>query len=64
MDESGEAYLFPASLFAPIVLRGKARNAILAASTEDEMDLVAARRALAEKGPNVPWKKLKAELGL
>jgi hypothetical protein len=31
IDESGEDYLFPASLFAPIVLRGKARLAILAA---------------------------------
>lgn len=31
IDESGEDYLFPAALFAPIVLRGKARLAILAA---------------------------------
>ena len=31
VDESGEDYLFPASLFAPIVLRGKVRKAILAA---------------------------------
>jgi hypothetical protein len=31
VDESGEDYLFPASLFTPIVLRGKARKAILAA---------------------------------
>jgi len=32
IDESGEDYLFPASLFAPIVLRGKLRQAVLAAS--------------------------------
>lgn len=31
VDESGEDYLFPASLFAPIVLRGRARQAVLAA---------------------------------
>jgi hypothetical protein len=31
IDESGEDYLFPASLFAPITLRGRARKAVLAA---------------------------------
>lgn len=31
VDESGEDYLFPAALFAPIALRGKVRRAILAA---------------------------------
>ncbi len=31
VDESGEDYLFPASLFAPIALRGRVRQAILAA---------------------------------
>jgi hypothetical protein len=31
IDESGEDYLFPASLFAPITLRGKIRKAVLAA---------------------------------
>ena len=31
IDESGEDYLFPDSLFAPVVLRGKARRAVLAA---------------------------------
>jgi len=31
IDESGEDYLFPVSLFAPVVLRGKARRAVLAA---------------------------------
>jgi hypothetical protein len=31
VDESGEDYLFPASLFAPIQLRGKVRQAVLAA---------------------------------
>lgn len=31
---------------------------------EDRYDVEAARAALAEKGANVPWKKLKAELGL
>ena len=31
IDESGEDYLFPASLFAPIALRGKIRRAVLAA---------------------------------
>lgn len=31
VDESGEDYLFPASLFAPITLRGRARKAVLAA---------------------------------
>lgn len=31
VDESGEDYLFPAALFAPVTLRGKARRAFLAA---------------------------------
>ena len=31
---------------------------------EDEADLRAAREALAEPGPNVPWEKVKADLGL
>ena len=31
VDESGEDYLFPASLFAPLALRGKVRQAVLAA---------------------------------
>ena len=31
---------------------------------EDKLDVAAARAALAEKGPNIPWSKLKAELGL
>lgn len=31
---------------------------------EDKLDLEAARAALAEKGPNIPWVKLKSELGL
>jgi hypothetical protein len=31
IDESGEDYLFPASLFTSITLRGKARKAVLAA---------------------------------
>jgi hypothetical protein len=31
IDESGEDYLFPVSLFAPVALRGKARRAVLAA---------------------------------
>jgi prevent-host-death family protein len=31
---------------------------------EDRLDVAAARAALAEKGPNLPWTKLKAELGI
>lgn len=31
---------------------------------ENKLDVEAARAALAEKGPNIPWSKLKAELGL
>lgn len=31
---------------------------------EDETDLRAAREALAEPGPNLPWDKVKADLGL
>lgn len=31
VDESGEDYLFPASFFAPITLRGRAKKAVLAA---------------------------------
>ena len=31
---------------------------------EDRLDLEAARAALAEKGPNIPWATLKRELGL
>lgn len=31
IDESGEDYLFPAFLFEPITLRGRARKAVLAA---------------------------------
>src|SRR5690349_2588253 len=48
VDESGEDYLFPASLFAPIAVRGKARKAVLAAYAEDETDRVAASKAVAE----------------
>lgn len=32
IDESGEDYLFPASLFTSITLRGKARKVVLAAA--------------------------------
>lgn len=31
---------------------------------EDRLDVEAAKKALKENGPNIPWKKLKAELGL
>lgn len=31
---------------------------------EDRIDVEAAKKALKEKGPSIPWKKLKAELGL
>jgi len=31
---------------------------------EDRLDVEAARAALAEKGPSLPWSKLKAELGI
>ncbi len=31
---------------------------------ENRLDLEAARAALAEKGPSIPWSKLKAELGI
>jgi len=31
---------------------------------EDKLDVAAARAALAERGPNIPWSKLKAELGI
>ncbi len=31
---------------------------------EDRLDVAAARAALAEKGPNIPWSRLKAELGI
>ncbi len=31
---------------------------------EDEADIRAAREALAEPGPNIPWEKVKADLGL
>ena len=31
---------------------------------EDRLDVEAARAALAEKGPSIPWSKLKAELGI
>jgi len=31
---------------------------------EDELDLDAARKAIAEKGARIPWKRLKAEMGL
>lgn len=30
VDESGEDYLFPAALLAPVTLRGKARRVVLA----------------------------------
>ena len=31
---------------------------------EDKLDVAAARAALAERGPNISWSKLKAELGI
>lgn len=31
---------------------------------EDELDVAEARKALAEKGPNIPFDQVKAELGL
>jgi prevent-host-death family protein len=31
---------------------------------EDKLDVAAARAALAEKGPSIPWSRLKAELGI
>jgi hypothetical protein len=31
---------------------------------EEQADLQAAREALAEPGDNIPWKQIKAELGL
>jgi prevent-host-death family protein len=31
---------------------------------EDRMDLEAARKALKEPGSSIPWKKIKAKLGL
>ena len=31
---------------------------------EDRMDVEAARKALKEKGPSIPWSQLKKELGL
>ncbi|MBI4324454.1 MAG: hypothetical protein HY674_04250 [Chloroflexi bacterium] len=31
---------------------------------EDEQDILAARRALAEPGENIPWEKVKEEAGL
>jgi prevent-host-death family protein len=31
---------------------------------EDRLDVEAARAALAEKGPDIPWTKLKATLGI
>ena len=31
---------------------------------EDKLDVAAARAALAENGPNIPWSRLKAELGI
>jgi len=31
---------------------------------EEESDLRAARKAMKEKGANIPWKQLKQELGL
>lgn len=33
-------------------------------SLENRMDLEAARAALKEKSPRIPWKRLKEELGL
>jgi prevent-host-death family protein len=31
---------------------------------EDETDIRLARKALKEKGPNIPWEKVKKDLGL
>ena len=30
----------------------------------DRQDLIAARKAMKEPGPNIPWEQVKAELGL
>ncbi len=37
---------------------------LLLEALEDKMDLEAARAALREKTPRIPWKRLKEQLGL
>ncbi len=37
---------------------------LLLEALEDKMDLDAARAALKEKAPRIPWKRLKKQLGL
>lgn len=36
----------------------------LTAAEMDRQDLIAARRAMKEPGPNIPWEQVKADLGL
>lgn len=48
----------------PVAAVVSIEDAELLERLEDEMDLEAARKAIAEKGASIPWKQLKAELGL
>lgn len=40
------------------------KDLLLLEALEDKMDLEAARAALTEKTPRIPWKRLKGQLGL
>ena len=48
----------PAAVLVPV------EDAQLLADLEDHIDLAAARKAMKEAGPNIPWEKVKKDLGL
>jgi len=44
--------------------QGLTRKTAIRCKQEDKEDLAAARKALKEPGPNIPWEKVKKDLGL
>ncbi|CAG1000463.1 hypothetical protein MYXO_02971 [Myxococcaceae bacterium] len=48
----------------PVAALVTAEDLAFLENLEERIDLEEARRALAEPGENIPWEKVKAELGL
>lgn len=48
----------------PVAVLVSAQDAELLEQLEDRLDLAAARKAMKEGGPSIPWEKVKKDLGL